>query len=700
MEYWEFLLQKEGDQTWLPLESSEVEILEGRYRIMAHTSQLERPVLVRITQLILDPMLPKRRVMKRLGQTSDSGLMVVMPFTWLKAGTWEIHCSNQETSEANSAEAPWQYAVQLQVLPLETSEGDEWFPEDWPVERQETAAEATAQSSAYPANFSPEASAPALMSAQSGNFPEPLAQPLSEAALTEAFSILDQALADAIARNEETLSQGLNFSTTHRIELPQSALMVNQGQVLMMVGQVAAAGGETCPAGAIALRLIDPQSAEVRVVFQHSLAQQALPATFAFPVSLPADLNTRLLLGEVILAVPTGETVQVLAVQRFTVTVDLAALFDAIANQGETDAELNVAFPMDGIGDQDETPKNVAGADLEMPPPANTRLPAPPPRAMPILLLPKSGLTLPPKIYYPTPHEVAAHTPQLPSIKRDTELPTVPDTDSDDESASPAPIAIPITPLNTPLSKQPNLPSFVKPKKLPADELSSLPAPEAQPEPPSPVDSDFRTLNLQERFWSRLNALAVEAHEAAAHQQAEREAAETESSVLEEDLWADPTPEPFAGEVVIYEEPEETPAAPPAAPVAVNPSNPTPDQEILIPPTPLLDLPEGELTAGDRVAVTLRVPYHPNRLYLKIWITDPQTRTLADEPRQVTHLIPDGHGHLEGALQLTVPFGCLETWFEAISVDMVTQQESYKISVSRPVIPAEVTSPALDEFEL
>ncbi|HEY9762602.1 MAG TPA: hypothetical protein V6D07_08760, partial [Trichocoleus sp.] len=121
---------------------------------------------------------------------------------------------------------------------------------------------------------------------------------------------------------------------------------------------------------------------------------------------------------------------------------------------------------------------------------------------------------------------------------------------------------------------------------------------------------------------------------------------------------------------------------------------------ILIPPTPLLELPEGELTAGERVSVTLRVPFHPNRLYLKIWITDPQTRTLADEPRQVTHLIPDGHGNLEGALQLTVPFGCLEAWFEAISVDMVTQQESYKAITSRSVIPEEVVSPGLDEFEL
>jgi hypothetical protein len=98
--------------------------------------------------------------------------------------------------------------------------------------------------------------------------------------------------------------------------------------------------------------------------------------------------------------------------------------------------------------------------------------------------------------------------------------------------------------------------------------------------------------------------------------------------------------------------------------------------------------------------VTLRVPFHPNRLYLKVWITDPQTRTLADEPRQVLNLLPNGQGQLEGNLQLTAPFGCLEAWFEAISVDMITQQESYKASVSRAIAPAGLSPTSLDEFQI
>jgi hypothetical protein len=317
---------------------------------------------------------------------------------------------------------------------------------------------------------------------------------------------------------------------------------------------------------------------------------------------------------------------------------------------------------------------------------------------VPILLLPKTGLPLPPKIYYPSPHEATAHRPALPPLqaKKPPAAARSPESPADEPASPPVQRSSAI-----------QLPGFVTPKKRPASppaEADSAP-PAATPEPPSPIDSEFRTLNLQDRFWSRLNSLAVEA-QASALQQAQQAASQApaaesisapDSSLV--DPWIDPpTAEPFAGEVVIYEDPEEPP--PPVAP-APGPTTAAPDtEEILSPPMPLLEVPEGELRSGERVPITLRVPYYPNRLYLKVWITDPQTRTLADEPRQLTHLTPDGRGHLEGNLQLTVPQGCLEAWFEAIAVDMVTQQESYKASVSRVVIPPEVSSPSLDEFDL
>ncbi|HEY9736974.1 MAG TPA: hypothetical protein V6D06_11845 [Trichocoleus sp.] len=690
MEYWEFLLQKEGDQAWLPLESSQVEILEGRYRIMAHTSAVDSPVRVRISHLLGDQTSPRRRVMKRSGQTNNTGLMVVMPFTWLKAGLWEVHCADGSSSEAHPT---WQYAIGLQVLPQDTSESDEWFPEDWPTAPDRDAAARAAAEQMMP--------------------------PLSEAVLAATFDAIDQALAEAVVSGEESTAQGLGLSTSYRLELAQSALMVNQGQVLMVVGQVKADNpaalqkSPTVPEGGVlALRLLDPQSASVIVTLQHALMPQPLPAAFAVPVALPEDLRTRLLLGELVLAVPTETAARILAVQRFTVTVDLAALFDAIANQAETEADFDIVFPPDAGAAADETLKNIAGTEIEIPEIADASLPEPPPRAMPTLLLPRSGLTLPPKIYYPTPHEAATHKPQLPPLAKAAPDGSAPPPASADEPSPEAAPAAPAAPSNSPPAVQ--LPSFVKPVRSAGPPAAEPPAPEpAAPEPPSPIDNEFRTLNLQERFWSRLNTLAVEAHEAAVSRQA---AAPATEFAPPDDPWVegadavgldDPEalgqspPAPFAGEVVIYDDPDPVPprgtvqAAPEADPAIVSA-----DDEILSPPTPMLELPEGELLAGEKVSVRLRLPIHPNRVYLKVWITDPQTRTLADEPRQLTHLTPDGRGNLEGTLQLVVPQGCLEAWFEAIAVDMVTQQESYKASVSRAVVPPEVSSTSLDEFEL
>ncbi len=68
MKHWEFLIQREGDQTWLPLEAQQVEILEGRYRVVAHTDRIEIPMDIRVSQLITDELPPRKRVRKRTGK--------------------------------------------------------------------------------------------------------------------------------------------------------------------------------------------------------------------------------------------------------------------------------------------------------------------------------------------------------------------------------------------------------------------------------------------------------------------------------------------------------------------------------------------------------------------------------------------------------------------------------------------------------
>ncbi|MCG9884849.1 MAG: hypothetical protein MH825_04575 [Cyanobacteria bacterium] len=116
MEYWEFLIQKEGDRAWLPLESPTVEILEGRYRIVARSSYVNAAVEVRIAFLPEDAALGggRQRVQKRSGQTNGDGVLAIVPYTQLRPGRWEFRCSALEEAD------PWRYEMELQVLSVES----------------------------------------------------------------------------------------------------------------------------------------------------------------------------------------------------------------------------------------------------------------------------------------------------------------------------------------------------------------------------------------------------------------------------------------------------------------------------------------------------------------------------------------------------------------------------------------------------
>ncbi len=676
MEYWEFLLQKEGDQSWLPLDTSQVEILEGRYRVMAHTSHTNTPVYIQIGQLLHDSQsdagtdyfanrgLPQRRILRRQGQINENGLMVVMPFTRLGEGAWDIECASAIAPDAdpeddNAANAPqWCYAVQLQVVAQDSADEGDWFADD-----------GSAGLGAIAASQPPASGAVSVA-------PAPVIDLQVAAAAMDAFQTQPGSSATA------PLPYGLL--------LPHAALLGSTGESLGLTATVTGhSNGEPCPPLTLMLRLSDPQTAVTVAMALVPLAVAMLPSTMTLTVTVPTQLSTRLLLGEVGLFVGT----EIAALQRFTVTVDVASLFDAIANHAETESGLDVVFPAE---DSEEGPASPLSPAPELKTWDIVGRSAPP-RQMPILTLPRNSPELPPKIYYPSPHETAARQPSLPLVGRPRPVSRPPedrslDSPSDSVTSSPEPVrGLSLPPIASP--PQADDPIVV---------LTGQATPSASPKPRSAVPQlisheamGFRDLKLQDRFWNRLNELAVNLQQEAIEQRTEVVAAPVETPV---EAPVEPPFVPFAGEVVIYE--DEDPTLRDLAAAAVSAPETEELPEMVTPPMPTLELPEGDLTAGEPVVVTLRVPFHPNRLYLKVWITDPQTRTLADEPRQLLNLLPNGQGQLEGSLQLTAPFGCLEAWFEAISVDMVTQQESYKASVSRAIAPAGLSPTSLDEFQI
>jgi len=123
MAYWQFLIQKDGDRSWLPL-SPQAELLEGRYRVVARSSYRNTKVDIHLSYLSVEQGVPKRKRQQRSHMTNDDGLLVVMPFTQLQPGLWELACVGRSVGPASQ----WQELIQLEVLPQDLEAISDW---DW-----------------------------------------------------------------------------------------------------------------------------------------------------------------------------------------------------------------------------------------------------------------------------------------------------------------------------------------------------------------------------------------------------------------------------------------------------------------------------------------------------------------------------------------------------------------------------------------
>ncbi|MCC5643232.1 hypothetical protein LC607_09810 [Nostoc sp. CHAB 5824] len=115
-------------------------------------------------------------------------------------------------------------------------------------------------------------------------------------------------------------------------------------------------------------------------------------------------------------------------------------------------------------------------------------------------------------------------------------------------------------------------------------------------------------------------------------------------------------------------------------------------------PIPQLHVPDGELIAGKFIIVRVVLPEVPPQVVVKLWVEDYQTRWLLEGPHLLANLLPNALGGLEVMTQLNIPFGCLEIRLEAITLDLITQQESHKVTIVRTVIPPDLPSLQLDEL--
>ena len=354
MKYWEFLIQKEGDQTWLPLDTQQVEILEGRYWVVAHTDRANTPVEIRVSQLITDEMPPRQRVRRRTNSTNESGLVVVMPFVHLQPGQWKLKCSSLESIDNRPGDR-WQYDVQLQVFAQSEDDGSS----EWPA----------AQDSQFVSRVLVEEGAADALGA---NADLPLLQ-----AQAELQQKMEQGSYGELARIESKGPSNLAY----RVTLQQQAYLSQRDQPMTIMGKVSAltdVPGEA--ASQLWIRLQNPQTAGVIMEAHRPLSLARLPADFKVKIQLPTDVKTRVVLGEVSLrsaAIDGERPAQVLASTAFTITAGIDRILEAIASQdsGAFEEEISLLSDTNGAGLAPKREPSMPSFDLDSKTNSKTNMP-------------------------------------------------------------------------------------------------------------------------------------------------------------------------------------------------------------------------------------------------------------------------------------------------------------------------------------
>ena len=84
MEYCEFLIQREGDRGWRTIETGNLQLMEGRYRIVANSHLVDTQIQTRVTHQTTGSIEPQRRSQSRTQITNSSGVLIIVPFTQIQ----------------------------------------------------------------------------------------------------------------------------------------------------------------------------------------------------------------------------------------------------------------------------------------------------------------------------------------------------------------------------------------------------------------------------------------------------------------------------------------------------------------------------------------------------------------------------------------------------------------------------------------
>jgi hypothetical protein len=329
MENWEFLLQRKGDKSWLPLESPTVEILEGQYRLAARSALANALVAIAIAYRPLADVRHQPLQQKIAKRISHDGLLIVMPYTNFVPGLWQIDCIATETNPESDLELAntnliptWKKTVKFDVIQISAEAGSDW---------QYNEVEEDLEAPAELANGSP---TNALGIIQTEPTPLSYSSPILDIAeqrstelvesMFEEFALFDdedeeveefdgnsqdletESLSDRPSLLEQVESYAPNLVAEAEAPLqPRILLRLKQPQYIISEDNSFNLTGEVYTQGEIEVSLKDPQTLDIVVKqrFEIKKPSDRNPATGAIPftyqIIVPPPSEIQVLIGEV-----------------------------------------------------------------------------------------------------------------------------------------------------------------------------------------------------------------------------------------------------------------------------------------------------------------------------------------------------------------------------------------------------------------
>lgn len=118
---WQFFIQKEGCWFWEAIERSQITIEAGRYRVIAEANSLKNcDVEINCTYDDREVAESNNLLFKRFCRFNSAGLIMVIPFTYFRAGCWQFSCESDFFTAILGDF--WRESLQLQVLPIPQSD--------------------------------------------------------------------------------------------------------------------------------------------------------------------------------------------------------------------------------------------------------------------------------------------------------------------------------------------------------------------------------------------------------------------------------------------------------------------------------------------------------------------------------------------------------------------------------------------------